>query len=132
MLFRSEEIDADLDKTLPEYFAKCAPRQTNLDQIDKHIKEIERKAETDRKTKLEKKSGVKPTSPSQPQVDLAAKYGAQGKKPEAPPEPDLFSAANPPQSNKKTTEDGTNTGISVDPESVLETNDADDGDENAA
>ena len=129
-----EEVDADLDKALPEYFNKCSPRQTNLDQIDTHIKEIEKKAETDRKAKIEKKAGVKPTTSPQPQVDLAAKYGAQAKKPETPPEPDLFNmptTSSPLQGAKKSADDGSNTGITVDPES-LDGDDDGDSDENVA
>ena len=128
-----EEVDADLDKALPEYFNKCSPRQTNLDQIDTHIKEIEKKAEAERKAKVEKKTGVKPPPSPQSQVDLAAKYGAQGKKPEPPPEPDLFSTANPPpQGSQKTPDDGSNTGITVDHDSLDGDDDTGDSDENAA
>jgi len=127
-----EEVDADLDKILSEYFGKCAPRQTNLDQIDKHIKEIEKKAEEDRKAKLEKRGASSPQSPATPkQSNLAEKYGAEGKKQEvATTEPDLF--GNPaPQSPKAVPDEATSSGIKVDPESAQEYDD-NDGDENAA
>jgi PRTRC genetic system protein E len=129
-----EEVDADLDKALPEYFSKCAPRQTNLDQIDRHIKEIERKAEADRKAKFEKKPAAKASTAEQPQTDLAAKYGAQGKKPEAPQAPDLFGGAAQPAKPeaKRPADDGTNTGITVDPESAAGDDGSDDHEESAA
>ena len=118
-----EEVDADLDKALAEYFNKCAGHQTNLDQIDKHIKDIEAKAESDRKAKLEKKSGIKPAShvpQAQPQTDLAAKYGAQAKKPETPPEPDLFSTPATQPKAETAAAEGTASDMQVDPESLEE------------
>lgn len=129
-----EEVDADLDKALPEYFSKCAGRQTNLDQIERQIKSVEEKAEADRKAKFERKpSGAKAPASQQPQTSLAEKYGTLGKKPEPPPEPDLFGSAAPQQPmGKKAHDEGTNTGITVDPESVDESNEGDDIDENAA
>ena len=129
-----EEVDADLDKTLAEYFTKCAGHQTNLDQIDKHIKAIEEKAESDRKAKLEKKSGVKPAEATlnKPQTDLAAKYGAQAKKPEPPPEPDLFSTPATQAKAETSAAKGTASDIQVDPESLEEYQNPGSDDEDAA
>ena len=130
-----EEVDADLDKALAEYFNKCAGHQTNLDQIDKHIKAIEEKAESDRKAKLEKKSTSKPATPAataKPQTDLAAKYGAQGKKPETPPEPDLFSTPTAMPKTETVAAEGTASDIKVDPESLEEYDNPGSDDEDAA
>ena len=127
-----EEVDADFDKALAEYFNKCAGHQTNLDQIDKHIKEIEAKAEADRKAKIEKKSGAKPASSTPPQTDLTAKYGAQAKKPETPPEPDLFSTPPAQPKAEPPSVEGTASDIKVDPESLEEYNNPGEDDESAA
>ncbi len=110
-----EEVDADLDKALPEYFAKAVKSQTNLDQIERQIKSIEERAEADRKAKLERKSTAKPATaaPAKPQVDLAAKYGG-GQTPKPAPEPDLFGAA--PQPPEPQAPPATNSGATVDTE----------------
>ena len=126
-----EEVDADLDKALSEYFTKCAAHQMNLDQIDKHIKAIEEKAESDRKAKIEKKSTAKPATaaPAKAQTDLAAKYGEQVPKP-APPEPDLFSA--PATQANPAIDEGAASDIQVDPESLEEYDNPGSDDEDAA
>ncbi len=130
-----EEVDSDLDKSLAEYFTKCAGHQTNLDQIDKHIKAIEEKAEADRKAKLEKKSTAKPATaaPAKPQVDLASKYGGgQTSKPATPAEPDLFTATTPAPAQNAKPAAGTVSDIHVDPESLEEYNNPGDDAETAA
>lgn len=131
-----EEVDADLDKALAEYFTKCAGHQTNLDQIDKHIKAIEERAEADRKAKIEKKtvSKASPSTPSKPQTDLSAKYGgAQTQKTSPEPDPDDLFAAKPSAPPPKSKPDeGTVSDIHVDPESLEEYQDQDSDDEDAA